>query len=49
MALPERKQFFRHKTDNSGPMTGSRLVAPVMGPEAGKVGALGTFGSMESA
>ena len=37
-ALPERKQFFRHKTDNSGPMTGSRLVAPVMGPEGGKGG-----------
>ena len=86
-ALPARKQFFRHWTDNSGPVTGSRLEAPVMGPEdgrgggpwhlgvdgerlalpypglgprpdylaqlgdrrAGKVGALGTFGSMGSA
>ena len=49
-ALPARKQFFRHWTDNSGPVTGSRLEAPVMGPEGGKeVGALGTTGSMESA
>ena len=35
-ALPARKQFFRHWTDNSGPVTGSRLEAPVMGPEGGK-------------
>ena len=49
-ALPARKHFFRHRTDNSGPMTGSRLEAPVMGPEGGKkVGAFGNLGSMESA
>ena len=49
LALPARKHFFRHRTDNSGPMTGSRLMAPVMGPEVGKVGARGIFGSMGSA
>ena len=37
-ALPARKHFFRHRTDSSGPMTGSRLTASVMGPEAGKGG-----------
>ena len=47
---PARKQFFRHRTDNSGPMTGSRHEAPVMGPDGGKeVETLGTLGSMESA